>query len=95
MKRIKENIKNRRNNEGEQKNNELFEEHRRFYLLIFYVLNQYFDEQKKNLKDGDVMIMDFKENIALGKCQKETSRNFYDAPHRSIFCIASLSKNQN
>ena len=72
-----------------QKNNELFEEHRRLKDQI----HKNFDEQKKNLKDGDVMlVMDFKENIALGKCQKETSRDFYDAPQRSIFCIASLSK---
>ena len=38
------------------------------------------------------VVIDFKENIALGKCQKATSRDFYDAPQRSIFCIASLSK---
>ena len=71
-----------------QKNNDLFEEHRRLKDTI----HNNFNEQKKNLKDGDVMlVMDFKENIALGKCQKETSRDFYDAPQRSIFCIASLS----
>ena len=69
-----------------QKNNDLFEEHRRLKDTI----HNNFNEQKKNLKDGDVMlVMDFKDlNIALRKCQKETSRDFYDAPQKHfLYCI--------
>lgn len=54
-----------------------------------------FNNQKESLQKGEALIvMDFKENVSLGKAQKETSRNFYDTPHRSVFCIAVIHKSE-
>ncbi len=72
-----------------KQNVELYQQHRKLEETI---RNQY-RESKKNLKLGEAMlVMDFKENVALGKGQQETNRDFYDTPQRSIFCIAVMYK---
>lgn len=76
LKELKENVK-------------LYHQHRDLEETIRNI----YRECKNNLKVGDaIIIMDFKENVALGKSQQETNRDFYDTPQRSIFCIAVLYK---
>ena len=72
-----------------KENVELYRQHR---ALEETIRNQYRDT-KKNLKIGQaILVMDFKENVALGKAQQESNRDFYDTPQRSIFCIAVMYK---
>jgi len=70
----------------------LFHEHRE---LEKQIRTQY-NNQKQNLKQGNAMIvMDFKENVTLGKGQQETNRDFYNTPQRSILCIAVIYRPHN
>ena len=51
-------------------------------------------ETINNLKEGScVLIMDFKENIQLGKAPVETSKNFFKAPQRTCLGISGFFKN--
>ena len=52
-----------------------------------------YNAQKMNLKVGQAMIiMDFKENMKLGRGRVQTSRDFYNTPHRSVFTIAVYTR---
>ena len=67
----------------------LYIEHRKLEKTI----REEFNQQKETLLPGDaMMVMDFKENMHLGRGQQEASRDFYDTPHRSIFCIAIYTR---
>ena len=59
------------------------------HIELERTLRAEFNRQKAELQVGDaIIVMDFKENMKLGKAQQETARNFYDTPNRSIFTIA-------
>jgi len=63
------------------------------HIELEKTLRAEFNKQKTSLRKGDaVLVMDFKENMGLGKGQQESSRNFYNSPHRSVFTIAVYTK---
>ena len=69
----------------------LIEDHRALEKKIRTIYNH----QKASLKNGEALVvMDFKENMKLGRGCVETSRAFYDTPQRSVFTIALYSKKE-
>ena len=66
------------------------------HIELERTLRAEFNKQKTSLRKGDaVLVMDFKENMGLGKGQQESSRNFYNSPHRSVFTIAVYTKDDS
>jgi len=72
----------------------LYLEHRETQKII----QMNFNTQRDELVYGDVLfIMDFKENMCLGRGQQEVSRDFYDKPHTYIhlyFVLLFIQENQ-
>lgn len=68
---------------------ELINKHRTLEKTVREIYNK----QKETLQIGDaIIVMDFKENMKLGRCASETSRHFYDTPQRSVFTIAVYTR---
>ena len=50
-----------------------------------------FEKKIENLdEDSAIILMDFKENIKLGKCNREVSSVFYSASQRTFFSVAVI-----
>ena len=63
------------------------------HIVLQQEIRSVFKEQKRELPVGAaIIVMDFKENMKLGKAAVETSRNFYDTPQRSVFTIAVYTR---
>lgn len=67
----------------------LFNNHRTQKATI----REAYKKHKEEMKVGEaIIVMDFKENMCLGRGNSESSRDFYDTPQRSVFTIAVYTR---
>ena len=79
--------------ENEKLDKEIYLKHEMFK----YLQNSHFKEKRDNLKEKEcIIIMDFKQNIILGKGPIETNHDFYNKEHASClgFCVIYKKNNE-